>query len=45
MCRDPRLVLQEHSNIAAGQKKRQTFISQQVHSFDQSEHDPREDPT
>ena len=30
-------------NNAAGQQKRQAFISQQVDSFDESDHDPGED--
>ena len=36
---------QHDLNNAAGQKKRQAFISQQVDSFDESEHDPGEHPT
>ena len=34
---------QHDLNNAAGQKKRQAFISQQVDSFDESDHDPGED--
>ena len=33
---------QHDLNNAAGQKKRQGLISQQVDSFDESDHDPRE---